>query len=350
VDESEFLRGLPKVELHCHLEGAIRPETAFELARKHQVELPADEPAALYDYDNLVDFLKVYVAVSSAVRDHEDFARIAYEALEDGAVLGNLRYREMFFNPTNHYEFGADYRTVVDGVIEGVRGAEADHGVRCRLIAAINKSQGPQYAMEFVQEILDDPREEIIGIGSDHLASDNLEAPERFAEAYRLAATGGLRLTAHAGEIDSSSDAEVRNALDALGCSRIDHGYHVLDGPDLVRRVRDEGVPFTCGPHSSEVLSGWSDYTAHPIKRMYEQGLTVTFNTDDPPMFHTDIGREYVDTIPRMGLSLDDAVRITMNGVEASWLDDTEKRALRQEFENEIDALRTKLGSTRPAG
>jgi adenosine deaminase len=349
VDESEFLRRLPKVELHCHLEGAVRPGTAFELARKHGVQLPADDPEALYDYDNLVDFLKVYVAVSSAIRDRQDFARIAYEALEDG-VPGSLRYREMFFNPTNHYEFGADYRTCVDGVIEGIRAAEADHGVRCRLIAAINKYQGPEYAVDFVQEVLDDPRDEIIGIGSDHLASDNLEAPDRFAQAYRLAASGGLRLTAHAGEIDSSSAEEVRGALDVLGCTRIDHGYHVMDDAEMVRRVRDEGVPFTCCPHSSEALSGWSDYSAHPIRRMYDEGLVVTFNTDDPPMFHTDIGREYVDTIPRMGLSLDDATRITMNGVDATWLDDTDKRSLRRQFEAEIEALRTELDPAQPAG
>jgi adenosine deaminase len=343
LDYAEFLRRLPKVELHCHMEGAVRPATAIELAKKHGVTLPSEDPAKLYDYDNLVDFLKVYVAVSRSIVTREEFARVAYEALEDGATLGNLKYREMFFNPTNHYPFGVDYETCVDGVIDGIRAAEADHGVRCRMIVAINKADGPEAAVELVREVLEHPRDEVIGIGSDHLSPRNVEEPGLYEEAYRVARSGGLHVTAHAGEIDSSSPDDVLVALDALGCERVDHGYHVMDDPSAVKRVREDGVFFTCCPHSSEVLSGWTDYTSHPIKRMIDAGLQVTFNTDDPPMFQTDLGWEYADTCPRMGLRAADAARIALTGVEAAWLDDDERRLMRSEFERDISALEREL-------
>lgn len=343
MDHSEFLRRLPKVELHCHMEGAVRPATAIELARTHGVVLPSEDPTELYDYDNLVDFLKVYVAVSQSIVTRDEFARVAYEALEDGVTLGNLKYREMFFNPTNHYPFGVDYQTCVDGVIDGIHAAEDDLGVRCRMIVAINKYDGPDAGVELVREVLANPRDEVIGIGSDHLSPRNQEDPGMFEEAYRVARGGGLNVTAHAGEIASSSADDVLVALDALGCGRIDHGYHVIDDPSAVKRVREDGVFFTCCPHSSERLSGWTDFTSHPIKLMIDAGLQVTLNTDDPPMFQTDLGWEYADTCPRMGLTAADAVRIALTGVDAAWLDDDDRRRLRTELEREIADLERAL-------
>jgi adenosine deaminase len=347
VDYSEFLRRLPKVELHCHLEGSVRPLTAIELAKKRGVPLPTDDPDKLYDYGNIVDFLKVYVQICRSVVGSDEFARITYESLEDGVKLGNLKYREMFFNPTMHYQVGATYRSAVDGVIEGIRAAEKDHGVRCRLIPGIDRSQGPQAAVQLVQEALDNPREEVVGIGQDALTSpDNLEEPGLFVEAYELARRGGLRLTAHAGEIDASGPKDILEALDVLGCERIDHGYHVIDDPKLVARTRDEGLFFTCCPHSSEWLYGWNDYRTHPVKRMFDEGLGVTFNTDDPPMFGTDLGWEYEDTCARMGLSADQAVQVALNGIDATWLDDDEKRHLRAAFGEEIKQLKGELTSS----
>jgi adenosine deaminase len=305
--------------------------------------LPSDDPERLYEYDNLVDFLAVYIPISRSIVTRDEFARVTFESLEDGVTLGNLKYREMFFNPTNHYDFGADYETAVDGVIDGVKRAEEAYGVRCRLIVAINKYDGAEAATQLVLEVLDHPRDEVIGIGSDHLAPDNLERPGMFADAYELARTGGLHVTAHAGEIDSSSADDVLVALDELGCERIDHGYHVIDDPEAVKRCAAEGVGFTCCPHSSEKLSGWTDYLAHPIKQMMDAGLRVCFNTDDPPMFQTDIGWEYEDTCVRMALGADDAVGLVMNGLDATWLSDDEKRLMRSEFEDEIEALRQDL-------
>ena len=120
----EFLRRVPKVELHCHFEGTVRPATFADLANKHDVELPTDEVDKLYDYDSIYEFLKIFGMVSSTLIDREDFARAAYESIEDGVKLGNLKYREMFFNPTLHTRRGVQYATVVDGLVDGIRAAE----------------------------------------------------------------------------------------------------------------------------------------------------------------------------------------------------------------------------------
>src|ERR1044072_7207633 len=124
MDYDEFLRRLPKVELHCHFEGTVRPQTAAALARKHGIQLPTDEVDRLYDYDSIYEFLKIFALVSSTLIDRDDFARTAYESLEDGVRLGTLKSREMFFNPTLHTKRGVPYETVVDGLVDGIQDAE----------------------------------------------------------------------------------------------------------------------------------------------------------------------------------------------------------------------------------
>jgi adenosine deaminase len=342
VDYAEFLRKIPKVELHCHLEGSVRATTAVELAKKYSVRLPTYEPEDLYQYEGIVEFLERYVQISHAIIDREDFARIAYETLEDGVVFGNLRYREMFLNPTNHYGDGVSYDTVIDGAIDGIRQAELDHGVRCRLIVGINRSEPVSDAVDLVHQIINSPRDEVIGIGQDHLTPDNEENPGLFAEAYKLAAANGLNITAHAGEIDSATSEDVAAALD-LGCLRVDHGYKVLEDPELVKRARDNNVYFTCCLYSSKILSGWHDFANHPIRHMIDEGLNVTLNTDDPTMMNTHIGKEYEEGCVGMGLGREQATKIALDGVDATWLDDIDKRALRHEFEEAIESLGCEL-------
>ncbi|MDG2428277.1 MAG: adenosine deaminase [Acidimicrobiales bacterium] len=342
MDYAEFLRKIPKVELHCHLEGSVRATTAVELAKKYSVRLPTYEPEELYQYEGIVEFLERYIQISHAIIDREDFARIAYEALADGVAFGNLRYREMFLNPTNHYADGVSYDTVIDGAIDGIRQAERDYGVQCRLIVGINRAESPSDAVTLVQQVVDSPRDEVVGIGQDHLTPDNEENPGRFTEAYRLAVANGLNITAHAGEIDSSTSADVAAALD-LGCLRIDHGYKILEDSELLKRARDNNVYFTCCLFSSRILSGWHDLANHPIRHMIDAGLNVTLNTDDPTMMNTHIGKEYEEGCVEMGLGLDQVIKIVFNGVDAAWMNGADKQALRHEFEEAINSLGSEL-------
>lgn len=335
----EFLRHVPKVELHCHFEGTVRAATFADLARKHDVGLPTEDVTRLYDYETIYEFLEIFGLVSSTLIDREDFARTAYESLEDGVRLGNLRYREMFFNPTLHTRRGVAYPTIVDGLIDGIRAAEQDFDVRCRLIADVYRQDSAQEAVDMVGQVLEHRREEVIGLGMD--GAEAPDPPEKFTEAFQLAGRAGLRRTSHASE-----DAPAQNivtCLDALGCERIDHGYHILEDEAVVRRARDEGIFFTCCPTSTAIVYGWPDLTRHPIKDMVAQGLRVMLNSDDPTMFHTDIGTEYVKLCTQLDYGPDRVREFCLNGVDASWLDAEDRARLRQVFETEIDALAAEL-------
>jgi adenosine deaminase len=335
IDESEYLRRVPKVELHCHVEGTLRPATVVELAAKHDIRLPTTDVDQIYAYETIYEFLEIFRLVNSTVVERDDFARVAYESIEDGARAGNLRYREMFFNPTLHTTRGVPMATVVDGLIDGCHAAEADLGVRCLLIADVYRQDPPEMARQMVEDLLAVRRPELIGLGMD--AAEAPDPPEKFVEAFQLAGRAGLHRTSHASE--DGPAANITTCLDLLGCERIDHGYHILEDDAVVARCRDEGITFTCCPTSTAVVYGWPDLTTHPINGMIAAGLDVTLNSDDPTMFHTDIGKEYVDFCGQNGHDRSQVRQLVLNGVEATWLDETDKTALRRTFEAELAAL-----------
>jgi len=339
VEYEEYLRRLPKVELHCHVEGTLRPATVVDLARKHDVALPTSDVHHIYDYATIYEFLEIFRLVNSTVIDRDDFARVAYESLEDGVQLGNLKYREMFFNPTLHTTRGVPMPTIIDGLIDGARAAEADYGVRCRLIADVYRQDPLPMALQMTEEVIEHRRDELIGLGMD--AAEAPDPPEQFAECFALAARAGLHRTSHASE--DAPPVNITTCLDVLGCERIDHGYHILDDDAVVARCRDEGIHFTCCPTSTAVVYGWPDLTTHPINGMLEAGLLVHLNSDDPTMFHTDIGKEYVDFVGQNGYPPEVAKAMVFNGVDATWLDADEKARLRRGMEVEIAALDAEL-------
>lgn len=339
MDYTAFLRRVPKVELHCHLEGTVRAATVAELARKHGITLPDSDVDSLYDYDTIEAFLDIFGLVASTLIDAEDFERVAFESLQDGQRLGNLKYREMFFNPTLHTRRGVPYRTVVDGLVAGIRRAERELGVGCRLIADVYRQDSPETALAMVEEVLAHRPDEVIGLGMD--GAEAPDPPERFVAAFARARAGGLRLTSHACE-----DAPPKNivtCLDVLGCERIDHGYHILADAAVVRRALDEGLYFTCCPTATARVYGWPDLSRHPIGGMVKAGLNVTLNSDDPTMFHTDIGREFVDLCTALDYGPEQVRQFCLNSVDGSWLDDSDKSRLRREMATEFDALASEL-------
>ncbi len=259
LDYPEFLRRLPKAELHIHLESTMRATTALEFARKYGVSLGSEDPEHLYDWfteppmsgpesffyssTELVEFLKKMSPWLHITSTSDEFARIVYETLEDEQRNGNLRYREMFFSPMDHLVDGVTYATIADGLVEGVRAAQRDLGVTCRLVACINRVYGPGAARELVEQMAADPRDEVIGIGLDSLTTDAREAPERYVETYELAARAGLHRTAHVAENSSETAGNIAIALDQLGCERIDHGYQIVRDPSMIERCRAEEDP-----------------------------------------------------------------------------------------------------------
>ena len=339
MDLHTFLKKIPKVSLHLHLEGSVQASTVIDLASKNGVPLPDyKKPEDIYDYPDIYQFLKMYDVVSQSVREREDFQRIAYETLQQAAEHG-VRHREMFWSPTTHMGFGVPYETAVDGIIDGIRDAATDFGVQCFLIADINRMESPELGLEMVQTVIEHPRDELVGIGMDYAEAEY--PPERFWKAYRLARQHGLHRTAHASE--DAPPRNVETCLDLLGCERIDHGYHVIEDGRIVKRCADEGVVFSCCPMSTAWVYFGEDLTRHPIKEMAERGLKIMVDCDDPPMFQTDPTNDYVAMADHMGFGPEDFREFVLNGVDGSWLDDPTKRRWRREWSQEIDELIAQL-------
>ena len=327
---------LPKVELHCHVEGTIRPTTVVELARKNGRSLPTEDPTELYRYHSLDSFLEIFWLVQSLLADPDDWERAAYESLVDAAPHG-LRYREMFFTPARHLAEGQRLVDIVAGLTRGIRRAEAETELRCMLICDIDRAFGASAALELVEAAVDMRRdglgERVIGIGMD--STEKGVDPRAFAEAFRLAGRAGFRRTGHAGE--DTGPANIATALGALRIERIDHGLAILDDPELAARVADWRLPLTVCPNSNVVIANkFSSLADHPFRRMREAGLLATLNTDDPAMTDLDLGKEYRTVAHALGLPWLEMIAVALDGVDASWLSDDEKRVMRGQFEREI--------------
>jgi adenosine deaminase len=332
----EFLKKIPKMELHLHLEGAILPATALDLARNNGVTLPPFQRIEdLYHYHDLKEFLDIYTAVSDSVFSADDFRRITYEMLQSCAS-NNARYVEFFFSPQVHFSNGVRFDTMIDGIVAGMDAAKSDFAIDSRIVPGVNRELGPASGEELLDMILARKEERLIGIGLDFLESPF--PPEPYAGLFARARKAGLHVTAHAGE--SGPAKHIAGSIDALGVCRIDHGYHVVTDPALMQRCKDEGILFTVCPSTAAVTSPWHDLNPqHPIRQMADFGLKLMINSDDPPMFATDLGKEFEKSAHGLGFSPDMFRRAAIDSIEGSWLDDGEKRALSQSWGAEIDAL-----------
>jgi adenosine deaminase len=331
---------IPKVELHCHVEGTVRPSTVLGLARKNGRALPTDDPTELYRYTSLNSFLAIFWLVQELLADREDWARASYESIVDAAPHG-LRYREMFFTPARHLAAGQELGEIVAGLSEGIERAETETGVRCMLICDIDRAYGGVAGLELVEQLAELRRtgraERVIGMGMD--STERGVDPRDFAEAFRHGRGAGLRLASHAGE-DTGPD-NIATALDALGIERIDHGLAILEDEALTARVSEARIPLDVCPNSNIVIANKYDrLEEHPFRRMRQAGLLATLNTDDPAMTDLDLGKEYRSVARALRMPWSEIEAVALDGVEATWLDDGDKAALRRRFLDELTALR----------
>jgi len=332
---------IPKVELHCHVEGTVRASTVVDLARRNRRRLPTDDPTELYRYDSLDSFLKIFWLVQELISDREAWARVAYESVVDGALHG-LRYREAFFTPARHLAAGQSLGEIVSGLSEGLEAAERETEVPCRLICDIDRAYGVAAAVTLVEQLVELRRhgkaDAVIGLGMD--STERGVDLRELVPAYDVARRAGLRLTGHAGEDAAVGPENIAIALEALGLERIDHGVAIVEDEALLRRVADARIPLTTCPTSNVVVANrFPSLADHPFRRMREAGLLVTLNTDDPAMIGLDLGQEYRSVAAAQGLSFDDMRAVALDGVEASWLDESEKESMRAAFSEELAAL-----------
>ena len=340
----DYLRRIPKAELHCHLSGTLRATTVADLAKRYGIELP--RPAEkLYQWPDFYGFLDVLRLTSLVLREPRDFTRAVYEYCEDAKRDGNLRHVEFFFNPDYFYPNGIDYPTMVDAMIEGIHKVKKDLGISVLLICCIDRSTNtPAQAVEIVETAIAHPRKEVVGIGLD--GAERAGPPATFAQAYALARRAGLKRTAHCCEDNQTLvEAPPTNYLicrDVLRCDRIDHGYNMLASDFVMAEAKRDGLYFT--------PCAWTSLVANRpkrpvrIKRMVDAGLNVTINTDDPAMFETNLGHGFMTLFESNGWGPETARMFSLNSVEASWLSESDKAALRRSFRKEIAALDKEFG------
>lgn len=329
---------LPKVELHCHLAGTLRPATLAALSRKYGLALPRPVEN-LYVYRDFYDFIDLLRLIASALRRPEDFERIAYEAIEDAFRTSNVRHIEMSFNPQYFIPAGASYEMQVEGLVAGVEAAQRDFPVSVLLLASIDRALSLASASETMDSILGHRHDRIVGIGLDGPERDG--PPERFLDIYRRATLAGLKKTAHVCEdnqtLDEAPPSNFDACLDMLECDRLDHGYNILASDAALRRARDSGVHFcVCGITS---VSANRSRRLDAIGRMAAAGVQLTLNTDDPAMFHTDLAHTYRHVLDGLGWSWEEVKRLSLAGVEACWLEAAAKAQLRQDFQSQIAVL-----------
>ena len=321
----DLIRRLPKAELHLHLEGTFEPEMLFEIAARNGVAVPyasADEVREAYDFTDLQTFLDIYYAACSALLTERDFHDLTAAYLRRAAADG-VRHVEPFFDPQTHTARGVPFAAVVGGIAAALREGERDLGITWRLIMCFQRDLPTESAAATLAEAM--PFHDVIaGVGLD--SSEVGNPPAKFASVFRDARAAGFMAVAHAGEEGPAGN--IRDSLEILGVSRIDHGVRCMDDPDLVRLLVAERVPLTVCPLSNVRLRVVETMADHPLRRMLDAGLAVTVNSDDPAYFGGYIGENYRAVTEALGLTPGDLYRLAANAIEGSWATRQRKDAL----------------------
>jgi adenine deaminase len=324
---TDFIAGLPKCELHLHIEGTLEPELKFELAARNGIALPyssVEEIRAAYEFDSLTTFLTVYYEGMQVLRTEPDFYDLAMAYLRKAASQ-NVRYAEIFFDPQAHTSRGVPFDIVIRGLRRALLDAETQFGVRAQLIMCFLRDFQAEYAMATLLESLP-YKEWIVGVGLD--SDERGNPPAKFAAVYERARQEGYLLTMHCDVDQDNSLEHIRQAVQDIGVNRIDHGVNVLEDPGLVEEILEKGLGLTCCPISNGYVT--ESMKIEGIRKLLDLGVRVTINSDDPAYFNG-----YVqENLEALNFSEEDLVRLQRNAFEITWL----PRHLKDGYLAELDA------------
>jgi adenosine deaminase len=320
---------LPKAELHVHVEGTFEPGLIFEIGERNRVPIPYASIEALreaYDFTNLQSFLDVYYAGMNVLRIEQDFYDLALAYLRRAASEG-VRHAEIFFDPQGHTSRGIPFDTVVDGLRAALVEAERNLGVTSSLILCFLRDRTIESAMEILDGAVRN-RERIVAVGLDSAEIGN--PPSKFARVFDRARAEGFLTVAHAGE--EGPPSYIREALDILRVSRVDHGVRCLEDAALVERLRQDRIPLTVCPFSNVRLKVVENLREHPLERMLDAGLLVTVNSDDPAYFGGYVAENYEGVVEELHLNDDEIKTLARNSFAASFLEES----VRQRYLTEL--------------
>lgn len=320
-----FVEGLPKVELHLHIEGSLEPELMFALAQRNKIDIPfktVDDVRKAYDFSNLQDFLDIYYQGMNVLQTEQDFYDLTYAYISRIAAQ-NVMHTEIFFDPQGHTSRGIAFDTVMAGITRGLDDGLKNLGVSSKIIMCFLRHLSEEDAFKTLEAAMP-YQSRILGVGLD--SSEKGHPPSKFERVFAKAKAAGFLIVAHAGE--EGPPEYVWEALDLLKVDRIDHGNRSLEDAKLVENIVAQQIALTVCPLSNMKLCVVHDIKQHPLKKMLDLGVKATINSDDPAYFGGYMNENYWAVTDALGLDNATLLKLARNSIDASFLDDAGKKAL----------------------
>jgi adenosine deaminase len=338
---TDFIKAMPKVELHVHLQGATQPETWLELAERNGVKLPADTIVGMRDWFVFRDFphfIEIYMAVCGTIRTADDVEFMARRFLA-GQAEQNIQYTEITYTPHLHYKIaGLDGRTQLDALNRARKWAKEIHDVDCGYILDISRNVTPEQGLWTADLAISGMHEGVVALGLGGPEVGN--PPEKHAISFQKAHAAGLACILHAGETEGP--ASIWGAI-KQGTVRIGHGVRCIEDPKLVAYLREKQIPLEVSPTSNVCLGVFPSMEQHPLPKLIADGLYVTLNSDDPPMFNTTLTNEYLTAARVFGMDVDALTGLVINAVRVSRLPEAERQAREAKFKREFEQLKVQI-------
>ena len=332
MNRLELIRALPKAELHVHIEGTFEPELMFAIAQRNKIAIPyksVEEVKQAYNFHNLQSFLDIYYAGAAVLIHEQDFYDLAWAYFEKCAE-DRVVHTEMFFDPQTHTDRGVAFSTVINGLQKACDDAKTKLGISSHLIMCFLRHLSEDAAFATLEQALP-YKDQIIAVGLD--SSEVGHPPSKFERVFAKAREAGFLVVAHAGE--EGPAAYVWEALDLLKVNRIDHGVRSEEDPELMQRLIAEKMPLTVCPLSNLKLCVVDDMQQHNIRRLLQQGVHVTVNSDDPSYFGGYMNDNFIAIAEALDLSNEELKQLAINSFDASFITDADK----EQWINQIRAL-----------
>ena len=326
---TKFIEGLPKTELHLHIEGSHEPEQMFAFAARNNISLPyttIEDVRAAYQFTELQDFLDIYYQGMGVLQTEQDFYDLTHAYLTK-VHEQNVMHVEIFFDPQGHTDRGISIQTAIEGISHALEDGSRNFGISYRLIMCFLRHLSEDAAMETLEQALPF-KDKICGVGLD--SSELGHPPSKFQNVFRRAKQEGFKLVAHAGE--EGPPSYVTEALDLLKVDRLDHGNRSLEDAALTKRLAHMEMALTVCPLSNYKLAGVTDMRQHPLREMLSNNLKATINSDDPAYFGGYMTENYLAVADALDLNKEEIIILAQNGINATFCTDTEKAALHQKL------------------
>lgn len=321
-----FIQGLPKVELHLHIEGSLEPELLFELAQRNNIDIPYESPQALrkaYEFEDLQSFLDIYYQGANALRTEQDFYDLTWAYLER-CKADKVIHTEIFFDPQTHTDRGIEFETVISGIHRAMQDGNEKLGITSQIIACFLRHLSEESAIETLQSIVKH-KDKIVGVGLD--SSELGHPPEKFKRAFQQAKEAGLLTVAHAGEEGPAQN--IIDSVEMLGVSRVDHGVRCVEDASLVEALIESKMPLTVCPLSNIKLCVFDEMEQHNIVDLLRKGVAVTINSDDPAYFGGYMTDNFMAVSNAHPMTKAELAQFTINAINASFISEALKAKYR---------------------